>query len=152
GVLSFRPADGVLCSATTRETLTVTEAAILRVLCEKYGQVLKHEALFRGVWNEASTIGFRGRVDNQISSLRKKSRNLGEPALIVTERGRGFRLGLAPVSGEADLANEPSLGEYLSTSEMIKRFTLEGGLARRSRIIIESPWPVELEWNPDVIG
>jgi DNA-binding response OmpR family regulator len=69
--------------------LSTTEAAVLKVLISAGGRTLSRESILDLAWGEQHfEIGERA-VDNVILRLRRK---LGQPQLIDTVRGVGFRL------------------------------------------------------------
>jgi two-component system, OmpR family, response regulator VanR len=68
--------------------LTPKELAVLEALLEAEGRVLSPEALVERVWNEALDP-LSNTVRMTVMTLRRK---LGEPALIETVRGSGYRL------------------------------------------------------------
>jgi hypothetical protein len=88
-------------------------------------------------------FGFQKKVENQIWTIRKKCAALGEPKLIVNSRGRGYRLRLtpAPVAAE-DLAQPVDSTTDTSESEFFHICT--EGVARGSRVVVESPLPFQI--------
>jgi len=73
-----------------RLPLTVTEVTVMTALVAAHGRVLSRDALLDLVWGEDDLdVGLRA-VDNLILRLRRK---IGDPDLLVTVRGIGFRLG-----------------------------------------------------------
>ena len=68
--------------------LTRTQLAVMRALIAAKGRPLTRRQILDAAWEEDLDVGERA-VDNVILRLRRK---LGEPNLIVTVRGVGFRL------------------------------------------------------------
>ena len=68
--------------------LTAKEFDLLAVLAEEPGRAVARQELFARVWDPV-WIGTGKTLDVHIASLRKK---LGDPALIETVRGVGYRL------------------------------------------------------------
>ncbi|MGV9410983.1 response regulator transcription factor [Nocardia sp. NPDC003693] len=100
------PEDGAILSAgdltmdTTAHTvrrggreieLSRTEFALLEVLLRNAGQALPRETLIDRVWGRQSSNS----LEVYIRYLRRKVQHEGEPALIHTVRGVGYRLGAA---------------------------------------------------------
>ena len=71
-----------------RLDLTAKEFDLLAVLAEEPGRVVPRQELFARVWDPV-WIGTGKTLDVHIASLRRK---LGDPALIETVRGVGYRL------------------------------------------------------------
>lgn len=69
--------------------LTGREFAVLRYFCMHMGEVVSAEDLIEHCW-DANADGFSGSVRVILSRLRRK---LGEPQLIHTIKGVGYRLG-----------------------------------------------------------
>jgi len=69
--------------------LTSREFAVLRYLAQQAGVVVSSEALLEHCW-DANADAFTGSVRVILSRLRSK---LGDPALIHTVKGAGYRLG-----------------------------------------------------------
>jgi DNA-binding response OmpR family regulator len=69
-------------------TLSMKEFGVLEVLCAADGAVVSAEALFERVWDNR-TDPFSNTVAVTVGRLRRK---LGEPPLISTVTGRGYRL------------------------------------------------------------
>lgn len=72
--------------------LTAKEFDLLAVLAEEPGRAVPRQELFSRVWDPV-WVGTGKTLDVHIASLRKK---LGDPALIETVRGVGYRLALEP--------------------------------------------------------
>jgi DNA-binding response OmpR family regulator len=72
--------------------VTGREFDILRTLIEDPGRVMSREEIFSRVWDE-HWYGPTKVLDVHIAALRRK---LGDPAVIETVYGRGFRLGPRP--------------------------------------------------------
>lgn len=69
-------------------TLTAKEFAVLEVLAEQPGAVVTRSELIERCWDE-STEPMSNVVDVAVGQLRRR---LGEPAVIETVRGAGYRL------------------------------------------------------------
>jgi two-component system, OmpR family, response regulator MprA len=72
--------------------LTAREFALLRYFMEHPRQVLSKNQLLEAVWGY-DYVGDSNVVEAYISYLRRKLNVLGEPDLIQTVRGSGYRLG-----------------------------------------------------------
>jgi DNA-binding response OmpR family regulator len=68
--------------------LTVKEFDLLVVLAEQPGRVVPRQELFSRVWDPV-WVGTGKTLDVHIASLRRK---LGDPDLVETVRGVGYRL------------------------------------------------------------
>jgi two-component system response regulator VanR len=75
--------------------LTRKQFAVLEVLMEAEGGVISAEELLERAWDE-NADPFTNAVRITVSALRKR---LGEPWLIVTVPGVGYRIGAAPGAG-----------------------------------------------------
>src|SRR5262249_47791817 len=75
--------------------LTRKQFAVLEVLVASEGGVISAEELLERAWDEHADP-FTTAVRITISALRKR---LGEPWIIVTEPGVGYRIDTAPVPG-----------------------------------------------------
>jgi DNA-binding response OmpR family regulator len=72
-----------------RVSVTAMELAILSALMHASGRTMSRAELLDQVWGEDELeVGVRA-VDNLVCRLRRK---LGDPGLLVTVRGVGFRL------------------------------------------------------------
>lgn len=71
-----------------RLDLTAKEFDLLAVLAEEPGRVVPRQELFARVWDPV-WVGTGKTLDVHVASLRRK---LGDPALIETVRGVGYRL------------------------------------------------------------
>ncbi|MDP9045647.1 MAG: response regulator transcription factor [Pseudomonadota bacterium] len=78
--------------------LTPKESAVLETLMRQAGQVVSRSRLAEQVW-KADLIAIDNLIDVHISKLRRKVDGPGQPALIQTVRGRGFRLAPPAESG-----------------------------------------------------
>jgi DNA-binding response OmpR family regulator len=76
--------------------LTAKEFALLRYLMANVGQVLSQETLLEHVWDEHADP-FTNTVRVTVGTLRRKLVGGGEPQLIETVIGRGYRLREQPV-------------------------------------------------------
>jgi DNA-binding response OmpR family regulator len=72
--------------------LTRKEFAILEILMRHAGEVVSRSRLAEQVWKD-DLIGIDNLIDVHVGNLRRKVDPPGAEALIVTVRGRGFRLG-----------------------------------------------------------
>jgi DNA-binding response OmpR family regulator len=89
GRLTLDAARHELWIDARRVALTALEMAILAELIAAQGRALTRTELLDRVWGEDELdVGVRA-VDNLVCRLRRK---LGNPALLVTVRGVGFRL------------------------------------------------------------
>lgn len=86
------PARHVVRRAGAPVRLTAREFAVLEVLLRADGQVVSAEELLEKAWDELADP-FTSSVRVIISRLRSK---LGEPSVIETVVGRGYRAGIAP--------------------------------------------------------
>jgi DNA-binding response OmpR family regulator len=100
----FRVADVELDTARheairqgRRLDLTAKEFALLRYLMANVGQVLSQETLLEHVWDEHADP-FTNTVRVTVGTLRRKLVSGGEPQLIETVIGRGYRLRAEPVA------------------------------------------------------
>jgi DNA-binding response OmpR family regulator len=81
--------------------LTAKEFALLRYLMANVGQVLSQETLLEHVWDEHADP-FTNTVRVTVGTLRRKLVAGGEPQLIETVIGRGYRLREEPVEDGAE--------------------------------------------------
>jgi DNA-binding response OmpR family regulator len=88
GELSLDPAKRVAHRAGRRLDLSTKELAVLELLLAARGAVVSSEELLERGWDEAADP-FSNVVKVTISRLRRK---LGEPALIETVPGAGYRI------------------------------------------------------------
>jgi DNA-binding response OmpR family regulator len=84
-----------------RLDLTAKEFALLRYLMANVGQVLSQETLLEHVWDEHADP-FTNTVRVTVGTLRRKLVSGGEPQLIETVIGRGYRLREEPVAESAE--------------------------------------------------
>lgn len=78
-----------------RARLTPNEMKLLLQLAQRPGQVIGRGELMQGVWGE-NYVGESNIVDVYIRRLRRKiERDAGNPTLIQSARGQGYRLGEA---------------------------------------------------------
>ena len=104
---SVRVADVVLDTARQvvrrgdRElSLTLKEFAVLRYLMSKPGHLVPAEELLEHVWDE-NADPFTQTVRVTVGTLRRKLSVAGEPQLLETVVGRGYRLREHPPAGAA---------------------------------------------------
>ncbi|MGH9189877.1 MAG: response regulator [Acidimicrobiales bacterium] len=92
GDLEVQPEAGVVRRAGTELSLTRTEFRVLCELAANAGRVLSREALLERVWGY-DYFGDGRLVDVHVRRLRTKvERQPGDPQLIVTVRGLGYKL------------------------------------------------------------
>ena len=72
--------------------LTTKEFSVLEVLMRHPGDVLSREAISASAWDD-NYDPFSNVIDVYISRLRRKIDQPGEPPLMLTVRGAGYRLG-----------------------------------------------------------
>ncbi|HEY2831470.1 MAG TPA: response regulator transcription factor [Sporichthyaceae bacterium] len=90
--LVLAPAAGILRLGVTEIALTLTEFQLLNELAANPGVVLSRGILLERVW-EHGFYGDERLVDAHIRRLRTKiERDPGNPELVVTVRGMGYRL------------------------------------------------------------
>ncbi|HEY5018338.1 MAG TPA: response regulator transcription factor, partial [Streptosporangiaceae bacterium] len=89
GDVTLDPARRVAFRAGRRLELSPKEFAVLEYLLAAAGRVVSAEELLERVWDEAADP-FTTAVKTTIRRLRPK---LGEPPVIHTERGGGYRIG-----------------------------------------------------------
>ena len=89
--LSFDKTNRTLSKAEKSLVLTAKESELLYVLMEKPGQLFTREQLVLKIWGSSSDLEL-GNVDNYISFLRKRLRELGSLCEIKTVYGAGYRL------------------------------------------------------------
>ena len=77
--------------------LTAREYALLLVMIKRPGHVFSREQLMREVWNDESANS--NVVEVYVRYLRQKLEVEGQSRLLLTVRGRGYRLG--PMSEES---------------------------------------------------
>jgi DNA-binding response OmpR family regulator len=88
GDVRLDPAQRVAHRGARRLDLSVKELAVLELLLSARGIPVSAEQLLEGVWDEAADP-FSGVVKVTISRLRRK---LGEPPIIETVPGAGYRI------------------------------------------------------------
>jgi DNA-binding response OmpR family regulator len=92
GGVALDPSDRELWLHGRRVRLTSTESEVLKALIDARGRALSRHDLLDTAWGpHCLEVGERA-VDNVVARLRRK---VGEPTLIETVRGVGFRLGAA---------------------------------------------------------
>jgi DNA-binding response OmpR family regulator len=94
GELSLDPTTHVAMRGDATLELTPKEEAILEILLRHAGEVVSRSRLAEQVW-KTDLIAIDNLIDVHISKLRRKVDGPGQPALIQTVRGRGFRLASA---------------------------------------------------------
>jgi DNA-binding response OmpR family regulator len=85
------PKTLTLCRGTIRERLTARELHLLRIFHESPEQVFSRDRLLSEVWGYGY-YGTTRTLDQVIVQLRKKLGESGEPKLLLTVHGIGYRL------------------------------------------------------------
>lgn len=93
--LTLDPSTRTAQRANQPLDLTPKEQALLDILMRHAGQVVSRARLAEQVWR-ADLIAIDNLIDVHIGKLRRKVDAAGQPALIHTVRGRGFRLAADP--------------------------------------------------------
>jgi len=85
----------------TREELSEREETLLRYLATNAGRTVTREEILSRVYriNPRAVVGTRT-VDMLVTRLRKRLRDEGDPPVVATVRGRGYRLGKPEASDE----------------------------------------------------
>jgi DNA-binding response OmpR family regulator len=93
GALAIYPALRIVrCDQREPQRLTPRQVALLKILMEHPGEVIKREELFREVW-QTDYVEDTRTLDVHISWLRKKiEADHRNPLLLKTIRGVGYRL------------------------------------------------------------
>ncbi len=92
--LVLSPGQGLLRRGAEQVPLTLTEFRVLTELAGARGQVLSRQVLLERVW-EHSFFGDERLVDVHVRRLRTKiEREPGDPRIVVTVRGLGYRVDL----------------------------------------------------------
>jgi predicted ATPase/DNA-binding response OmpR family regulator len=103
--------SGVLHGADGPVRLTETEAALLRHLACRAGEIVHRSALHEAVWNHAPSVVSRA-VDQAVRRLRAKiEREPSEPRHLQTVHGVGYRL--VPWEPSARVVAEPAAEDVL---------------------------------------
>jgi DNA-binding response OmpR family regulator len=93
GDVEIDPGEGLVRRAGELVALTATELRLLCRLAAEPGRVFSREELLEQVWGY-DYFGDTRLVDVHVGRLRRKIENEpGEPRVVVTERGAGYRLG-----------------------------------------------------------
>ena len=95
--LSLDPVTRQVRRAGRELALTAREYALLVVMMKRPGHVFSREQLMREVWNDESANS--NVVEVYVRYLRQKLEVEGQSRLLLTVRGRGYRLG--PMSEES---------------------------------------------------
>lgn len=93
GDLVFDRDSLVVTRGERRIDLTAKELAILELLMTRHGKVVSRQRILSGVWRQHADP-LTNVVDVYIARLRKKIDRPGEPEMISTIRGYGYRLGI----------------------------------------------------------
>lgn len=89
--LVFQKATRELSGNHKKITLTAREAELLYVFMKNPSQLFKREQLVLKIWGTTSEVEL-GNVDNYISFLRKRLKELGSQCEIKTVYGAGYKL------------------------------------------------------------
>ena len=92
GDVVLDPAQGKARRGERPLDLSAREYSLLRVFLKHPGQVITRTRLYESVWNIPHD-GSSNVLDVFVSHLRNKLEEAGEPRIIHTLRGRGYRLG-----------------------------------------------------------
>ena len=93
GDFEIRPDQGVVCRGANEVHLTRTEFRLLVELAVADGRVVTREELLQRVWGY-DYFGDTRLLDVHIRRLRRKiEANPNEPALVLTVRGAGYKVG-----------------------------------------------------------
>ena len=94
GDLEINFVDSVVRLKGHEVCLTNKEAAILKVLIEKSGELLTHEQILDAVWGQDDIVEY-GNIDVHIRHLREKiEKDPDDPRLIKTVKGEGYKFEL----------------------------------------------------------
>jgi two-component system alkaline phosphatase synthesis response regulator PhoP len=94
GDLEINFVDSVVRLKGQEVCLTNKEAAILKVLIEKSGELLTHEQILDAVWGQDDIVEY-GNIDVHIRHLREKiEKDPDDPRLIKTVKGEGYKFEL----------------------------------------------------------
>jgi len=94
GDLEINFVDSVVRLKGHEVCLTNKEAAILKVLIEKSGELLTHEQILDAVWGQDDIVEY-GNIDVHIRHLREKiEKDPDDPQLIKTVKGEGYKFEL----------------------------------------------------------
>ena len=92
GDLEIRPSEGAVLKSGVPVHLTRTEFVLLCTLARHPGQVLSRSQLLESVW-EYPADGDTRVVDTHVARLRSKIESVpGDPKLLLTIRGLGYKL------------------------------------------------------------
>jgi two-component system, OmpR family, response regulator RpaB len=84
-----------------QERLSATESQILARLASNPGQIVSREELLSLLWGQAGSRAETRTIDMHIAKLRVKlGDSARDPNLILTVRGKGYRLGTGEGTGE----------------------------------------------------
>lgn len=97
--LTLDPAARAVNRGSAKLDLTPKEYAILELFMRHAGAVVSRQQLAEHVWH-ADLIAIDNLMDVHLKNLRRKVDGPGQPPLIATVRGRGFRLA-APEGDDA---------------------------------------------------
>ncbi|MAR06884.1 MAG: DNA-binding response regulator [Cyanobium sp. NAT70] len=95
GDLSLDPISRQVRRGQKPIPLTAREFALLLVLMKRSGRVLTRQELLQEVWHDERVISSNV-VEVYVRYLRQKLEEGGEPRLLHTVRGRGYRFGPKP--------------------------------------------------------
>jgi DNA-binding response OmpR family regulator len=91
GDLSLDPVAHSASHGDREVALTPTEFRLLAALAGQPGAVVRRRDLVRSAWPEGAIV-YDNTLDQYVARLRRKLRDLGTDAAIVTVRGVGYRL------------------------------------------------------------
>ncbi|MGF1512476.1 MAG: two-component system response regulator RppA [Elainellaceae cyanobacterium] len=89
GDLALDPANQVASRGDRTVELSEKESLLLSYFMRHPNQLLSHEAIYQQVWQEEPSTS--NVLAAQVRLLRRKLEHLGEPALIHTVYGKGYR-------------------------------------------------------------
>lgn len=95
GDLTYRPASLLLTGGLGQCTLTRKEGDFLEALLCRQGEALSRQALFARLWGAGADVEDAG-LDTYAYYLRRRLRAVSRSVALVTVRGVGYRLALAP--------------------------------------------------------
>ena len=125
--------------------LTRKQFAVLEVLVAAEGGVVSAEELLERAWDE-NADPFTNAVRITVSALRKR---LGEPWIIATVAGAGYRIDTRPDSGRegGDVDRAPGLSVRLKLTLSYAGFLMLAGV-----LMLAAVWAVVLRYIPDGVA
>ena len=91
GGLHLDPVSHALTAAGASVSLTPTEFRIVALLLAAPGAVVRRRELVRAGWPDGAIV-HDNTLDQYVARLRRKLREVGQPAVIETAHGLGYRL------------------------------------------------------------